>query len=69
MSASWINAVEGLVATLTKRRIKRGVFTGVVDLQAAINRFVAEHNQDPRPSSGPPTQTKSSPPQAAGTKR
>ena len=47
-SASWINAVEGFFAILTKRRLKRGVFNGVVDLQAAINRFVADHNQQPK---------------------
>ncbi|PJK27701.1 IS630 family transposase, partial [Minwuia thermotolerans] len=34
---------------LSKRRLKRGVFHSLVDLQAAINRFVAEHNQEPRP--------------------
>ncbi|MER9165631.1 IS630 family transposase, partial [Mesorhizobium sp. M0715] len=28
---------------------RRGVFHSVVDLQAAINRFVAEHNQQPKP--------------------
>ena len=33
-SASWINAVEGFFAILKKRRLKRGVFNGVVDLQA-----------------------------------
>ena len=48
-SASWLNAVEGFFAILTKRRLKRGVFKGIVDLQAAINRFVAAHNQQPRP--------------------
>jgi transposase len=48
-SASWLNAVEGFFAKLTPRRLKRGVFKGVVDLQAAINRFVAETNSDPRP--------------------
>ncbi len=37
-SASRLNAVEGFFAILTKRRLKRGVFKGVVDLQAAINR-------------------------------
>ena len=47
-SASWLNAVEGFFATLTKRRLKRG-FTGIVDLQAAINRYVNHHNSDPRP--------------------
>ena len=32
-SASWLNAVEGFFAKLTKRRLKRGVFLSVVDLQ------------------------------------
>ncbi len=48
-SASWLNAVEGFFAALTKRRLRRGVFLGVVDLQAAINRYLAEHNVDPKP--------------------
>lgn len=48
-SASWLNAVEGFFAKLTNRRLKRGVFRSVVDLQAAINRFVDEHNQSPKP--------------------
>jgi transposase len=48
-SASWINAVEGFFAKLTKRRLRRGVFQSLVALQAAINRFLAEANQDPRP--------------------
>ena len=43
-SCSWLNAVEGFFAKLAKRRLKRGVFRSVVDLQTAINRFVAEHN-------------------------
>ena len=47
-SASWLNAVEGFFATLTKR-IQRGVFRSIVDLQAAINRFLAEHNAAPTP--------------------
>src|ERR671910_1977659 len=48
-SASWLNAVEGLFATLAKRRLKRGVFRSVVDLQAAINRYLDAHNRDPQP--------------------
>ena len=48
-SASWLNAVEGFFAKLTRRRLKRGVFRSIVDLQAAINRFLAETNDDPRP--------------------
>ena len=48
-SCSWLNAVEGFFAKLTKRRLKRGVFHSLVDLQAAINRFLAEHNEKPKP--------------------
>jgi transposase len=48
-SASWLNAVEGFFAKLTRRRLKRGVFRSVDDLKAAIERFVAETNDDPKP--------------------
>jgi hypothetical protein len=41
--------VEGLFSKLTRRRLKRGVFRSVVDLQVAINRFVPETNADPKP--------------------
>jgi transposase len=44
-SSSWLNAIEGFFAKLTRRRLKHGVFHSVVDLQAAINRFIAEHNE------------------------
>ena len=48
-SASWLNAVEGFFAKLTKQRLKRGVFHSLVSLQAAINRYVAQANNNPRP--------------------
>jgi transposase len=48
-SASWLNAVEGFFAKLTRRRLKRGVFRSVDDLKAAIERFVAETNDNPKP--------------------
>ena len=48
-SASWLNAVEVFFAKLTRRRLKRGVFRSLTDLQAAINRFLAETNQNPKP--------------------
>jgi transposase len=38
-SSSWLNAVEGFFAKLARRRLKRGVFHSLVDLQAAINRW------------------------------
>lgn len=48
-SCSWLNAVEGFFAKLSRKRLKRGVFKSLVDLQAAINRFVKDHNGDPKP--------------------
>ena len=32
-SASWLNAVEGFFAKLTRRRLKRGVFVSIANLQ------------------------------------
>ena len=48
-SGSWLNAVENFFSTLTRKRIRRGSFHSIVDLQAAINRYLAEHNAAPRP--------------------
>ncbi len=48
-SASWLNAVENFFSVLTRRRLKRGVFHSIADLQAAINRYIREHNHDPKP--------------------
>jgi transposase len=48
-SGSWLNAVETFFSALTRRRLKRGAFHSVVDLQAAIHRYIAEHNADPKP--------------------
>jgi len=48
-SASWLNAVEGFFAKLSRRKLQRGVFHSVVALQSAINDFVEQHNQSPKP--------------------
>jgi transposase len=48
-SASWLNAVEGFFAKLTKRRLACGVFHSIDKLKDAIDRFTAENNLDPRP--------------------
>jgi transposase len=48
-SCSWLNAVETFFAKLTSRRLRRGSFPSLVALQEAINRFVEEHNERPRP--------------------
>jgi transposase len=50
-SCSWLNAVEGFFAKLAKRILKRGVFISLFDLQSAINRFISEHNAEPKPFS------------------
>jgi transposase len=48
-SASWLNAVEGFFSILTRRRIRRGVFHSVPELQDAIRRFINEHNGTAQP--------------------
>ena len=48
-SGSWLNAVEGFFSKLTRQRIRRDVFRSIVDLQTAINRYLGEHNDDPKP--------------------
>jgi hypothetical protein len=46
---SWLNAVEIFFSALTRKRIRRGSSHSLVDLQAAINRYLAERNPDPKP--------------------
>ncbi|WP_024512598.1 IS630 family transposase [Bradyrhizobium sp. ARR65] len=48
-SSSWLNAVEGFFAKLSRRRLKRGVFRSVRELKVAINRFLDETNNNPKP--------------------
>ena len=44
-SASWLNAVEGLFAALTRRR----VFRSVIDVNRATREYLDAHNADPKP--------------------
>ena len=37
------------ILPLTRKRIRRGSFHSIVDLQAAINRYLAAHNAEPKP--------------------
>ena len=48
-SASWLNMVERFFRDITTERLRRGVFTSVPELEAAINEYVAHHNKDPKP--------------------
>ena len=48
-SASWLNMVERFFRDITDKRIRRGVFTSVAELEAAINEYIAVHNAKPKP--------------------
>jgi transposase len=48
-SSSWLNLVERFFAELTNRRLRRGVFTSVPVLVDAIESWIANWNQDPKP--------------------
>jgi transposase len=48
-SASWLNLVERFFAEITSRRIRRGSYASVDDLEAAIYDYLAQHNEQPKP--------------------
>ncbi|WP_414215217.1 IS630 family transposase [Cupriavidus necator] len=48
-SASWLNMVERFFRDITTERLRRGVFTSVPELVAAISEYIAHHNTNPKP--------------------
>jgi transposase len=48
-SSSWLNQVERFFAQLTERRIRRGAFQSVAELEQAIEDYLRGHNKQPRP--------------------
>ena len=48
-SASWLNLVERFLAEITSKRIRRGSYTSVGDLEAAIYDYLLQHNAKPKP--------------------
>jgi transposase len=48
-SASWLNQVERFFGLITDEAIRRGVFHSVDDLEATIERYLAQHNANPKP--------------------
>jgi hypothetical protein len=48
-SASWLNMVECTFHDLTTERLRRGAFTSLPELVAAIDEFVAHHSTSPKP--------------------
>ena len=48
-SASWLNMVERFFAEITRKRIRRGVFKSVAELEQAIYDYLAIHNHNSVP--------------------
>lgn len=48
-SASWLNQVERWFAEITRKRIRRGTFRSVRDLEKAIRDYIRDNNKVPRP--------------------
>ena len=48
-SSSWLNLVERFFAEITGKRIRRGVFKSVAELEAAIHDYLAKNNASPKP--------------------
>ena len=48
-SASWLNQVERFFAQITQRRIRRGSFTHVRELEQGIHDYLEHHNRNPKP--------------------
>ena len=48
-SASWLNQVERFFGLITDDAIRRGAFKSVEDLKAVIERYLEQHNADPKP--------------------
>jgi transposase len=48
-SSSWLKMVERFFRDITDKRIRRGIFTSVPELENAINEYIALHNANPKP--------------------
>jgi len=48
-SASWLNLVERFFAEITQKRIRRGAFGNVAELENAIQDYLECHNANPKP--------------------
>jgi transposase len=48
-SSSWLNLVERWFGELTSKRVRRGSFYSVQDLEAAITEFLEVWNENPKP--------------------
>lgn len=48
-SSSWLNAVERWFRNITSPRLRRGSFRNVEQLEQAIQAYIEQHNENPKP--------------------
>jgi transposase len=48
-SSSWLNLVERWFGELTQKRLRRGTFASVKELQKAIQEYLDQNNRQPKP--------------------
>jgi hypothetical protein len=46
---SWLNQLERWFAEITRKRIRRGTFHSVRDLENAIREYIRDNNKTPQP--------------------
>jgi transposase len=47
-SSSWLNVIERWFRDLSEKRLRRGVFKSVEQLEEAISGYIAHHNEHPK---------------------
>jgi len=47
-SSSWLNLIERWFRELSQKRLRRGSFSSLPALIAAIEEYLSNHNQNPR---------------------
>ncbi len=48
-SSSWLNMVESWFSALSRRRLKRGIFSSVRELVEALQEYIRVNNKNPKP--------------------
>ena len=49
ISAPWLNLVERFFAGITRKRIRRGIFKSVAEIEVVIDHTLAQRNGAPKP--------------------
>jgi len=48
-SSSWLNIIERFFRELTTKRVRRGSFGSIAELEKAIHDYIEQHNENPLP--------------------